>query len=143
KKMRDMGYRIVVVTTQAGIGLGYYTKEDFYKVNKKMLAEVSKAGITIDRIYFCPHNKADKCVCRKPEPGLILRAKKDLNLDLSKSYFIGDRITDIQAGQRAGTKTILVKTGHDDCAANPDIKPDFTADNLLAAADYILRVERK
>lgn len=142
KKMQDMGYRIVIVTTQAGIGLGYFTKEDFYRVNRKMLQEVAKKGITIDRIYFCPHGKQEMCPCRKPEPGLIRRAKEDLNLDLSKSYVIGDKTSDIEAGRRAGTRTILVRTGHAGQDGEFDVKPDFVADNLLQAADYILQTER-
>ena len=142
KQMQDMGYRLVIVTNQGGIGLGYFTKEDFYRVNKKMLTEVSQAGVMLDKIYFCPHSKAENCPCRKPELGLILRAKEELNLDLSHSFFIGDSEIDIQAGARAGMKTILLSN-----VAAPDLiefetKPDFVAKDLVEAAEVILKQER-
>ena len=143
KKLQDMGFRLVIVTNQGGIGLGYFTKEDFYLVNKKMLTEVSKAGIMIDKIYFCPHSKADNCPCRKPEIGLILRAKEQLNLDLLHSYFIGDGAVDIQAGANAGMRTILIESK---LMADPSLletKPDFIVKNLLEAAEVILKQERK
>jgi D-glycero-D-manno-heptose 1,7-bisphosphate phosphatase len=132
----------VIVTNQAGIGLGYLTKEDFYRVNKKMLTEVSKAGIAIDKIYFCPHSKAENCPCRKPEIGLILRAKDELNLDLSHSFFIGDSEIDIQTGARAGMKTILIESELVPDAASLEIKPDFVVRDLLSAAEVILKQER-
>lgn len=143
KKMQDLGYRLVIVTNQAGIGLGYFTKEDFYRVNKKMLTEVSRSGITIDKIYFCPHSKAESCPCRKPEIGLILRAKEELNLDLANSFFIGDSDIDIQAGARAGMKTILIQSELAPDPASMEITPDFIARDLLEAAEVILNHERK
>ncbi|MDW7679933.1 MAG: HAD-IIIA family hydrolase, partial [bacterium] len=82
KKFMDMGYRLVIVTNQGGIGLGYFSRQDFYQVNKKMLTEISRAGILIDKIYFCPHSLAENCPCRKPRTGLIQRAQQELNLDL-------------------------------------------------------------
>ena len=139
KKMQDMGYRIVIITTQAGIGLGYFTKEDFYRVNRKMLEGFSKADITISKIYFCPHSKSEACECRKPGIALIERGCRDLNLNISGSYFIGDRTSDIEAGKRAGAKTILVKTGFAGKDGEFDAKPDYIANDLLDAADYIQR----
>ena len=142
KKMQEFGYRLVIVTNQGGIGLGYFTKEDFYRVNKKMLTEVSQVGITIDKIYFCPHSKSENCPCRKPEIGLILRAKQELNLDLSHSFFIGDSEIDIQAGTRAGMKMILIESELLSDAASLEIKPDFIVRDLLEAAEVILKQER-
>jgi D-glycero-D-manno-heptose 1,7-bisphosphate phosphatase len=108
KKLSETGYRIVVVTNQAGIGLGYFSKEDFYKVNKGMLSEAHKVGLKIDRVYYCPHGIDDGCICRKPSPGMLLQAAQELNIDLKKSYMIGDKQTDIEAGEAAGCKGILV-----------------------------------
>lgn len=142
KKMQDMGYRLVIVTNQGGIGLGYFTKEDFYRVNKKMLTEVSQAGVMLDKIYFCPHSKAENCPCRKPEIGLILRAKDELNLDLSHSFFIGDSEVDIQAGAKAGMKTILIESKLAPDPTELEIKPDFVVKDLLEAAEIILKQER-
>ena len=85
KRFQDMGYRIVIVTNQPGIGIGYFSKEDFYRVNRAMLTGFSKAGILVDKIYFCPHSKSEKCECRKPGQALIRRAQDELNLDLANS----------------------------------------------------------
>ncbi len=143
KKMQNMGYRLVIVTNQAGIGLGYFTKEDFYRVNKKMLTEVSKAGILLDKIYFCPHSKTENCPCRKPEIGLVLRAKEELNIDLAHSYFIGDSEVDIETGANSGMKTILIKSEFVTDSTSLEAKPDFVVKDLLEAAEIILRKERK
>lgn len=142
KKMQGMGFKIVVVTNQAGIGLGYFTKEDFYKVNRVMLKGVSKAGIMIDKIYFCPHGINDDCDCRKPKPGMLLRGKQELNLDMKNSYMIGDMTSDIKAGENAGTKTILVKTGYGGKDGGDAIKSDYVAEDLLDAAEFILKDQR-
>lgn len=136
KMLQGMGYKLVVVTTQAGIGLGYFPKEDFFRVNRVMLKALGKKGIIIDRIYFCPHSKADRCKCRKPEIGLLKRAKEELNINLKESFFIGDRSSDIRAGKRAHCKTILVRTGY--CEENlHKPAPDYIAGNMIDAAGYI------
>lgn len=137
KKMQDKGFKIVIVTTQAGIGLGYFTKEDFLKVNKKMLHGFYENGIVISKIYFCPHSLEDNCDCRKPRTSLFQRARKDLNIDFKKSYVIGDKESDIEAGKKIGAKTILVTTGHIKSLKFLKPKPNFTARNLLEASELI------
>jgi len=139
KQIQNMHYRIVIVTNQGGIGLGYFTKEDFFKVNSKMLGEFSKNGINIDKIYFCPHSKSEKCNCRKPKTGMFDRAKKELNIDMKKSFTIGDMNSDIEAGKAAGTKTILVETGHGKSEKKGN--PDKIANNLQNAIAWIKQVE--
>ena len=143
KKMQDMGFRLIIITNQGGIGLGYFTKEDFYNVNRKMFRLFSKDGIKIDKIYFCPHNVTENCTCRKPKTGLIEQAKKDLNPDMDQSFMIGDKTADIQAGKNAGLKSILVRTGKAGQDKEYQIKPDFIAKDLLDAASWILEQERK
>ena len=133
KKAQDAGFKIVIVTNQAGIGLGYFSKEDFYKVNKEMLKAASKAGVLIDRVYYSPHGKAEKSSCRKPEPGMLIRGINELNLIAEQSFMIGDKTADIEAGRRAGVKTILVKTGHAGKDGECQVSPDFTADTLYDA----------
>lgn len=138
KKMHDAGYKIVVITTQAGIGLGYFTKEDFFKVTKTMLKGFKEKGIPVSRVYFCPHSVSDNCTCRKPKTGLFERAKQDLNIDMSASWMIGDKTSDILAGKNAGCKTIIVNTGHAGKDKEYDVTPDYVADTLSHAASIIL-----
>ena len=132
--MQGVGFKIVVVTNQAGIGLGYFTKEDFFKVNKKMLQGFYENGIKISKIYFCPHSIDDKCNCRKPKMALFELAKKDLNIDFKKSFIIGDTDSDIKVGRKVGIKTILVTTGHGGRNKNYRIKPDYIVDDLIEAS---------
>ncbi|MBI2546186.1 HAD-IIIA family hydrolase [Candidatus Woesearchaeota archaeon] len=139
RKMQDLGFQIVVATLQAGIGLGYFTKEDFYKVNKVMLKGFKEHGIIASRVYFCPHAVQDNCRCRKPKTGLFDRAKEDLKLEMGKSWAIGDKTADILAGKNAGCRTILVKTGHAGNDKEFDIKPEFVAKDLVEAAEIIER----
>jgi len=143
KKFQDMGYRIVLITNQPGIGMGYFSEEDFYQVNRTMLSALSKHEILVDKIYFCPHSKAVGCDCRKPEQALVQRAKVELNLDLSQCVFVGDKTSDMETGKRAGTRTILVKTGFKGEDGEFPGQPDLWADDLLDAAEKILQDERK
>ena len=143
KKFQTMGFRIIVITNQPGIGFGYYTKEDFFRVNKKMLSILSKTGILVDKIYFCPHTKAEGCDCRKPGQALIERARVEMNLDLNACVIVGDRTSDIEAGKRAGMSTVLVKSGAGGKDDAFEAKADFIAEDLLDAAHYILKNERK
>jgi D-glycero-D-manno-heptose 1,7-bisphosphate phosphatase len=141
KKFQDMGYRLVIITNQGGIGLGYFTKQDFYRVNKKMLTEVSRSGILIDKIYFCPHSKAENCPCRKPETGLVVRAREELNIDLKNSFFIGDSPWDIEAGAREKMHTIFIKNDRIQ-PEQYENRPEFMAEDLLDAANYVFEQER-
>lgn len=136
KKLQDMQYKLVIITNQGGIGLGYYTKEDFFKVNSEMLRQFSKNGIMINKIYFCPHSLSDNCNCRKPKVELFNRAKHDLNIDMEKSFTIGDTVlTDILAGQEAKTATILLHSDFRNDSGS--VKPDYTARDMLEAAELI------
>jgi len=107
-----------------------------------MLTEVSHAGILIDKIYFCPHSKAENCPCRKPEIGLIVRAQEELNIDLKNSFFVGDSPWDIETGARAEMQTIFIKNKRIQ-PEQYESRPDFVADDLLDAANYVLEQERK
>jgi D-glycero-D-manno-heptose 1,7-bisphosphate phosphatase len=138
KQFQSAGYRLAIVTTQAGIGLGYFSKEDFYKVNKKMLGLFHKEDIVIDKVYFCPHGKADGCSCRKPETALFERGVREIGVDLEKSFMIGDKTGDILAGSRMGLRTVLVETGHAGKDKEFEIKPDFVAKDLFDASNWVL-----
>lgn len=137
RKFKALGYRIVIVTNQAGIGLGYFTKEDLFAVNRELMRQMSRAGVSVDRIYFCPHSVAEECSCRKPRTALIERAARDLNLDISKSVVIGDMTGDIQLGKNAGCKTILVRTGTGGADKLHPVAADFEVPDLASAAELV------
>lgn len=143
RKFQDMGFRIVILTNQPGIGMGYFSKEQFYAVNREMLRQFSKAGILVDKIYFCPHSKSEQCECRKPGLALVKRAEEELNLDLSRSVFIGDKTSDIETGKRAGAHTLLVKSGFHGEDGEFDVNPDGKVADILLAAEVILAWERE
>ena len=145
KKARDSGYKIFVVTNQSGIALKYYSESDYKILTEWMIKQFKEKGIVFDGIYYCPHhsNGTDKeytkeCECRKPKAGMILQAAKEYNIDLSKSFVIGDKTSDIKSGQSAGCKTILVKTGYGGRDKKCDVKPDYVADDLLSAVNLIV-----
>jgi D-glycero-D-manno-heptose 1,7-bisphosphate phosphatase len=109
------GYLIIVITNQAGIARGYYTADDFHLLNNWMIDQFRQRGIEITKVYFCPHHPdiTGECNCRKPNPGMLLAAKSEFNLDLSLSVLIGDKESDIQAGLNAhvGTNYLIKETG--------------------------------
>lgn len=109
--LTQSGYRIIVVTNQAGIGRGLFTEENLRDIHTRMVSEIVETGGRIDAVYYCPHHPNAGCECRKPKPGMLTRAGREHNIELSSAYLIGDSTTDIEAGQRAGTQTSLVLTG--------------------------------
>jgi len=132
-KFYNMGYRIIVITCQNGIGLGYFTKEDFFKVNKVLLGGLSEKEIKVDKIYFTTESNTKE----NPKKELIERAQRDLNLDLQNCVVIGDKEVDIELGSIFGFTSIGVRTGHGCRTAK--LKPDYMASDLMDAADHIER----
>ena len=128
---------MIVITNQSGIARGYFTEETLSKIHQKMINELSKYGAHIDAIYYCPHHPDDGCDCRKPKTALFHKAAKKFNIDFKSSYVVGDRQMDIDAGRALGCKTILVNTGPEDRGEIIGL-PDYTADNLLQAAKWIV-----
>jgi len=147
KRLNDRGFKIVIVSNQAGISKGIYAQETLDLITKNMLKELNDAKIDIAGVYYCTHREADNCPCRKPKTGLIDMAvnklkNKGLEPELNQSYFIGDTIRDIETGRAAGLKTILLFSGKE----KPDNKdkwailPDYTAKNISRAVDFILNL---
>ena len=105
-------YKIVVVTNQSAVGRGIISLETAVDINDRLVHMIRDMGSRIDGVYLCPHSPEDRCDCRKPKPGMLLRAAKELSLDLKRSWMIGDAWSDVQAGQAAGVhSTVMVKTG--------------------------------
>ena len=118
RRFMALGYRLVVVTNQSGIARGYYNESDFEKITDFMLTEFKEQGVHIDAVYHCPHHAKEgygefkvECDCRKPKPGMLLKAAKELNLNLSESIMIGDKISDMIAGKAAGVKKCILISG--------------------------------
>jgi D-glycero-D-manno-heptose 1,7-bisphosphate phosphatase len=118
--LQSAGYPLVVVTNQSGIGRGLYSEADYEALTRHMTATLHAAGIQLRGVYHCPHHPSVAapsividCDCRKPHPGLLVRAARELGLDLARSVLVGDKLSDIQAGRRAGLRTcVLVRSGH-------------------------------
>jgi histidinol-phosphate phosphatase family protein len=108
KLLNENNFWIIIVTNQSPIGRGIFTHNTLKEIHRHMLNELSKAGAHIDAIFYCPHSPDDKCGCRKPKPGLLIQASKELNIDLSNSWLIGDSDGDLQAGKAVGCKVFQV-----------------------------------
>jgi D-glycero-D-manno-heptose 1,7-bisphosphate phosphatase len=141
KLLQENGYKLILVTNQAGIAKGKITFEQLYAIHDKMLAHMHEEGIefTKKEIYFCPHHEDEKCDCRKPNVKNFKHAEKQFNLDPKKCYVIGDKTSDIEAGKRGGYVSILVKTGYGGKDGKYPSKPDFIAKDLLTAAEMIIK----
>jgi D-glycero-D-manno-heptose 1,7-bisphosphate phosphatase len=143
--LNGAGLKVVVVTNQAGVAWGYYSEEDVYKLHEYISQSLSEKGAFIDAWYFCPHHPEGSvpqyrqvCQCRKPRPGLLCRAAKELNLDLRVSFMVGDKVSDLAAGSAAGCRSILVLTGYglqEQRLANASV----VVPDVLAAAQTVLR----
>ena len=110
REIRQRGFRIVVVTNQSVVGRGLTSREELSRIHEKLRLELANRGCTVDAIYYCPHRPEEGCGCRKPEPGLILEAAKDLGIDVRSSWMIGDKEIDLEAARRAGCRGIRVPT---------------------------------
>ena len=149
KLLNNSLYRTIVITNQPVIARGDCTEVDLKKIHNKMETDLGRFGAYLDRIEFCPHHPDNgfsgeqvdlktQCTCRKPEIGMIKKASVELNLDLSRSWLIGDSSADILAGKTAGLKSILLETGHAGLDEKYPVLPDFTSPNLLAASYFVL-----
>lgn len=143
KKMRAMGFALVVVTNQSGIGRGLYTLADYRRVAAETGRRLARAGMVVDATYFCPDGPGGdpRTTCRKPSPRMYRRAARELELELSGSYYIGDKLSDVLPARRLGGTGILVRTGHGS-SHEEGLDDDFrVVDDLAGAADLIGRLE--
>jgi D-glycero-D-manno-heptose 1,7-bisphosphate phosphatase len=134
--LQDLGYILIVITNQSGIGRGYYKEEDFENLTSWMVGEFAKNGINIANVYHCPHAPNLECNCRKPKTGMIDSAVENFDIDVSKSYLIGDKISDIECAKNAKVKTsIHVKSGHS--FDESESSADFIIDSIKEIKDII------
>ena len=139
-RLSRAGYRIIIVSNQAGISKGYYTERELDGVTGNMLKELERSGGRIEKVYYCVHQDSDNCDCRKPKAGMFERAEKELGVSAAGNFFIGDAKTDVEAGNGKGLKTVLVLSGKTDLEAlgGWGFKPDYIFDDLLEAVNFIL-----
>ena len=133
---QSLDYQIIVVTNQSGIGRGYYDKDAFHVVNSWMLEQFKNKRIEILDVFFCPHTPESNCDCRKPKPGMFNQANEKHDIDMEKSWMIGDKEADVAAANAAGIQnTILVKSGHAIDEKNSNAK--FILDSINQVKEVI------
>lgn len=152
-RLNGAGLAVVVVTNQSGIGRGLLSEKDLGDIHDALEARLARRGAHLDGIHFCPHHPEAavagyrrRCRCRKPAPGMLLRAARELDLDLGRSFAIGDSERDVEAGRRVGCRTVLVRSGYGaatEARLGEGLGADRVADDLRAAAEWILGRERK
>jgi len=150
KKLNEAQIKAILVTNQAGVARGYFTEDLIGEVHNKLVNDLAKTGAYLDAIYYCPHHPSAgqppyraNCECRKPKPGLLYKAADEHNIDLSSSFMVGDKYTDVELGQRIDVKGVMVMTGYgigeyEYQRQNWPQMPDKIAENLLTAVDWII-----
>ena len=148
RRLREIGFKLIVVTNQSGIARGYFTEQDLEAMHDHLSHELGKLGGSVDGFYHCPHHPdgviehlAVTCDCRKPQPGMIGRAVADYGIVPEWSWFVGDILDDIEAGNTAGCGTVLVDLGTEALPSSPIRRPDFIGRDTPHALDIILSVE--
>ncbi len=151
RRLNEAGLKVVLVTNQSGVARGYFPESMVHEAHERLERMLQEEGAQIDAVYYCPHHPTAgnssytiACDCRKPGTGLIDRATRDLDIDVKKSYVVGDKWSDVELGQRAGARSILVQSGF-----APDetgnirpahvSDPDFIARTILEAAEWIVQ----
>ena len=146
--LKRAGFAVVIVTNQAGVGRGIYGEQFVHDTHALIAARFAAAGAGVDAFYYCPHHPDATvaryrvaCDCRKPAPGMLHKAAADLDLDLTRSFAIGDKWSDVKAGEAAGTRSLLVRTGYGRTTegSRPEGTRAVVVDNLIAAVASILR----
>jgi D,D-heptose 1,7-bisphosphate phosphatase len=156
--INESGMKAVVMTNQSGVAKGYFTEEFVRTVHEHIQTMLRKRGAFIDAFYYCPHHQTEgigvylqSCACRKPGAGMLVQASKDLDIDLRRSYTVGDMLKDIQVAHTVGAKGILVKTGYGINTIEKDLasesseicQPSYIAEDILDAVKWIMKDRKK
>lgn len=148
RNLKQQGYRVIVVTNQSGVARGKFTEADVKAIHQRMRDDLAEVGLTPDAFYYCPYLPEAKrkkyrksSPLRKPNPGMLLKARDRYSLTLCRSYMVGDRYSDVEAGNRAGCRTILLRTGKSDGRNDDDetesATPDTVLDSVAEVGSYI------
>jgi histidinol-phosphate phosphatase family protein len=149
--LRAVGFQLIVVSNQSGVARGYFAEEALDAVEARLRALLAAGGVLLDGFYYCPHHPqgtvpghAVACACRKPAPGLILRAAAEHQLDAGHSWMVGDILDDVECGRRAGCRTVLIANGNEtEWRCTPLRRPHYVAADLEQAARAILAAESR
>ena len=137
--LRELSLGLVVVTNQSPIGRGFFDEARLLEIHQRLVELLAAEGVELDGIYLSPHTPDDECSCRKPRPGMLQLAAQELNFELSDCFVIGDKVCDIELGQRVGATTFLVRTGYGgQVAAESIIKPDYVVEDVWEATQVII-----
>ena len=143
RRLNDAGFAVIVVSNQSGVARGYFPESLVVQTNERMTQQLFDAGARVEDVYYCPHTSSENCSCRKPRTGMLERAAHEHCIDLQRSFVVGDRYGDTQLAHNARARGILVRTGYGEGelawhAAKWPAPPDFIADDLTHAVDWIL-----
>ncbi len=149
KQLQASGFRLIIISNQAGVARGLFKEKELEAVKMRIKELFRKKGLELDGFYYCPHHPQGvepkftiSCDCRKPQPGMILQAALEHSVDLKKSWMLGDILNDVEAGNRAGCKTVLVDNGNEtEWIRNPYRFPHYTASSINDAAAHIMSSE--
>lgn len=140
--LQASGYILVIISNQPGIALGKFSQNQLDDLIQHFYKIFEEKSLTLSGFYYCPHLPAsatESCPCRKPEPGMLLEAAENLQIDLTQSWMIGDILNDVEAGNRAGCRTVLIDNGNEtEWLSGPNREPDYTAADFAGAAQFIL-----
>lgn len=140
QRFRDAGYRLAIVTNQSGLGRGIFEMKDYEIFHGQLLSDLEAAGLDIVETYMCPHGPDEDCICRKPLPTSLFHARDHHEADLEASWMIGDHVKDVETAANAGSRGILLLTGHgkDEATRLGEIPHDAVVADITAAANHIL-----
>lgn len=132
RRIHEKGYYAIVITNQSGVSRGFFTEAELQEMNKYLMQQTN-----VDAIYYCPHHPKDKCYCRKPQIGMFKAACKEFSIDMRYSYMVGDRASDILAGQNAGVRTVLLESGYGSARLECDVIPDYILKDLRSVVEIL------
>jgi len=138
RRLQERGFRLAIVTNQSGIGRGLFREADFERFQARLLADLARAGVRIERTYHCPHRPDEGCACRKPSPGMLWRARDELGADLAASWVIGDGAVDVELAARAGCGAVRLRPQAGGAGTAPRPARYAEAGDLAAAAERIV-----
>ena len=148
RRLQTAGFKLIVITNQSGLARGLFTTDDLDRMHDYLTDCLAQLGVRVDGVYYCPHHPegvvpslAVECGCRKPQPGMLVQAAHDLHIDLARSWFVGDILDDVEAGSRAGCRTVLVDIGTESLPDRPLRTPTYVARDTAHALDIIAAAE--